>query len=65
MVLSNQQGQRWTNDGDLKPALAFLPQQRGEFAAYIDYICSLEQQGQLAPEVAYGYIKTFWQNQTP
>jgi hypothetical protein len=65
MVLSDQQDQRWTDDGALRQALAFLPQQRGEFAAYIDYICTLEQQGQLAPEAAYVHIKTFWQSQTP
>ncbi len=65
MVLSDQQDQRWTDDGALRQALVFPPQQRGEFAAYIDYICTLEQQGQLAPEVAYGYIKIFWQNQKP
>ncbi len=65
MISSDQQDRLRTDDDDLRQSLELLPQPAGEFASYIDYICTLEQQGQLAPEVAYSHIKAFWQGQTP
>jgi len=47
--------------GEVKPESLVFNANLQEFAQRVSYLCNLQTNGKLSPEVAYEQIKTLWQ----